>query len=72
MVFPILSGYASKRLPSAAVNYSITELGVLGLCVNISQFKHLLVKVNFDGTEDYLAFTYIMENKTEPASVIIK
>ena len=45
---PKLIGYASKRLPSAAVNYSIKELKLLDLCVNINQFKHLLAKVDFD------------------------
>ena len=30
-----LIGYASKRLPPAAVNYSITALELLGLCVII-------------------------------------
>ena len=34
----------SKRLPHAAVNYLITVLELLGLCVNISPFRHLLAK----------------------------
>ena len=36
---PKLIGYTSKRLPPAAQNYLITELELLGLHVNISQFK---------------------------------
>ena len=38
-----LIGYANKKLLPAAVNYTITELEHLGLCVNIIQFKYLFV-----------------------------
>ena len=65
-------GCVSKRLPPATANYSITELELLGLCVNISQFKHLLAKVDFNCMVDNLALTYIMGNKTETASTRIK
>ena len=51
---PKIIGYARKRLPPAAVNYSITEVELLGLCVNISQFKYQLAKVNIDCTVDHL------------------
>ena len=54
------------------VNYSTTELELLGLCVNISQFKHILEKVDSDCTMYHLALTYIMESKTKPASARIK
>ena len=43
---PKLIGNASKRIPPAAMNYLITEIELLGLCVNINQFKHLLAKVD--------------------------
>ena len=69
---PKLTDYASKRLPHAAVNYSPAELEPVGLCVNISQFKHLLVKVDFDCKVDHLALTSIMKSKTEPSSARIK
>ena len=59
-------------LPLVLVNYSITELELLYFCVNISQFKHLLAKVDSDCTADNLAFTYIMKSKTEPVSARIK
>ena len=39
-------------ITSAAVNWPVKELELLGLCVNISQFKHLLAKVDFDCTVD--------------------
>ena len=39
---PKLIAYASKRLPEAAKNYSITELELCGLAINIASFAHLL------------------------------
>ena len=41
---PKLIAYASKRLPEAARNYSITELEMCGLAINITSFAHLLRK----------------------------
>ena len=38
--------YASKRLPEAAKNDSITELELCGLAINIASFTHLLKRVN--------------------------
>ena len=43
----------TKIHENISANYSITELELLGLCVNISQFLHLLTKVDFDCTEDH-------------------
>ena len=37
-----LIAYASKRLPETARNYSITELEMCGLAINIASFVHLL------------------------------
>ena len=45
---PKLIAYASKRLPEAAKNYSITELEMCGLAINIVSFAHLLKRVDFD------------------------
>ena len=39
---PKLIAYASKRVPEATRNYSITELELCGLAVNIASFTHLL------------------------------
>ena len=44
---PKLIAYASKRLPEAAGNYSITELEMCGLAINIMSSAHLLKKVAF-------------------------
>ena len=39
---PRLIAYASKRMPEPAKNYSITELEMHGLAINITSFAHLL------------------------------
>ena len=69
---PRLIAYASKRMPEAAKNYSITELEMCGLAMNIVTFSHLLKKVAFDAVVDHLAITYIMRSKAEPVTTRIK
>ena len=69
---PRLIAYASKRMPEAAKNYSITELEMCGLAMNIATFLHLLKKVDFDTIVDHLAITHIMRSKAEPATTRIK
>ena len=69
---PKLIAYASKRLPEAACNYSITELEMCGLAINIASFAHLLRKVDFDAVEDHLAITQIIRSKVEPTTNRIK
>ena len=44
---PKLIAYASNRLPEAAKNYSITELEMCGLAINITSFAHLLKESKF-------------------------
>ena len=67
-----LIAYASKRMPEAAKNYSITELEMCGLAMNIATFSHLLKKVDFDTIVDHLAIVHIMRSKAEPATTRIK
>ena len=69
---PKLIAYASKRLPEAACNYSITELEMCGLVINIASFAHILRKVDFDAVVDQLAITQIIRSKVEPAMTRIK
>ena len=69
---PKLIAYTSKRMPEAAKNYSITELEMCGLAMNIATFSHLLKKVDFDAIVDHLAITHIMRSKAEPATTRIK
>ena len=69
---PRLIAYASKRMPEAAKNYSITELEMCRLAMNIATFSHLLKKVDFDVVVDHLAITHIMRSKAEPTTTRIK
>ena len=59
-------------MPEAAKNYSITELKMCGLAINIATFLHLLKKVDFDEVVNHLAITYIMRSKAEPITTRIK
>ena len=59
-------------MPEAAKNYSITELEMCRLAMNIVTFLHLLKKVDFDAVVDHLAITHIMRSKAEPATTRIK
>ena len=45
---PRLIAYTSKRLPEAVRIYSIIELELCGLAINIASFSHLLKRVDFD------------------------
>ena len=69
---PKLIAYASKRLPDAAQNYSTTELEMCGLAINITNFAHLLKRVDFDAIVDHLALVHILKSKKEPATTRIK
>ena len=61
-----------KECHEAAKNYSITELEMCGLAMNIATFSHLLKKVDFNAVVDHLAITHIMRSKAEPATTRIK
>ena len=50
-------------MPEAAKNYSITELEMCGLAINIAGFAHLLKRVDFDAVVDHLAIVHIMKSK---------
>ena len=69
---PKLIAYASKRLPEAAKSYSITELELYGLAINIASFAHLLKRVDFDAIVDHLALMHVIKSKVEPATTRIK
>ena len=59
-------------MPEVVKNYSITELEMCGLAINIATLAYLLRKVDFDAVVDHLAITYIMKNKVDPAMTRIK
>ena len=69
---PKLIAYASKRLPEAAKSYSITELELCGLAINIASFSHLLKRVDFDANVDHLVLMFIIKSKMELATTRIK
>ena len=54
---PKLTAYTSKRLQEATRNYSITELELCSLPINIASFCHLLKRVDIDTIVDHLALT---------------
>ena len=63
-----LIGFASKTLPKAALNYSVTELEMLGLCINILLWLHFIAYCYFDCVVDHLAIVQIMKSKNQPAT----
>ena len=69
---PKLIVHFGKRLPEAAKSYSITELELCGLAINIASFSHLLKRVDFDAIVDHLALTYIIKSKMELATIRIR
>ena len=58
--------YNSKKLPPAAIRYSICELELCRLAVNIHSFKHVLRYTNFTVIIDHSALLYILNAKREP------
>ena len=55
---PKLIGYASKTLPEACSRYSVTELEMTGLLVNMTLWKNLLKHREFDAAVDHAAVAY--------------
>ena len=69
---PKLIEYVNKRLPEAVKSYSIMELELCGLAINVASFSHLLKRVDFDAIVDHLALTHIIKSKIEPVTTRIK
>ena len=69
---PKLTAYARKRLPEMRKNYSITELELCSLAINIASFSHLLKRVDFDAIIYHLTLMHIIKSKVEPATTRIK
>ena len=61
-----------RLLPKEVKNYSITELEICGLAINIDNFAHLLKRVDFDIIVDNLALMHIIKSKVEPSTTRIK
>ena len=58
-----ITGYNSKKLPKAVQNYSVTELELFRLVVNIYAFKQLLTNVFLEVLCDHSAITQILNGK---------
>ena len=61
-----LIAYHSKSLPAAAARYTITELELTGLYINVLAFKNLLKATHFTAVVDHSALTYMMNSKSQP------
>ena len=57
---PKLIVYMSKRLPEAVRSYSITELELYRLALNMASFSCLSKRVDFDVIVDHLALMHII------------
>ncbi len=62
---PRLCRYYSRKLPSVAQNYGITELELFRLTINITAFKNYLLHVFFEAYVDHSAIPWLMKAKTE-------
>ena len=62
----------AKHCQKLQKNYSITELELCGLAINIASFSHLLERVDFNAIVDHLSLTHIIKSKAEPATIRIK
>ena len=69
---PTLIAYASKRLLKVAKKYSITELEMCRLAINMASFVHLLKRVDFDAIVHHLLLMHIIKSKTELTTTRIK
>ena len=58
-------------LAKHCLRYSVTELEMTGLLVNMNLWKNLLKHREFDAAVDHVAVTQIMKAKTEPATTRI-
>ena len=67
-----LVGYNSKRLSPAAIRYSIHELELCGLAVNIHSFNNILRNTDLIVIIDHSALLYILNAKREPPTLRLK
>ena len=61
---PRLIGYASKTLPKACSNYSVTELEIYGLWRNLELWQFWLGSNEFDAVVDHNAIVQILKCET--------
>ena len=68
----VVIGYHSKRLPKSAKNFSVTELKLTGLLVNIHGFMQLLCNRYIKVLADHKAIKYMIKSKKESPTTRLK
>ena len=68
----VVIGYHSKRLPQSAKNFSVTQLELTELLVNIHGFMQLLCNRHFEVLVDHKAIKYMIKSKTESTTTRLK
>ena len=68
----VVISYHSKRLPTSAKNFTVTELELAGLLVNIHGFMQLLCNWYFEVLVDHKAIEYMVKSKTETPTTRLK
>ena len=68
----VVFGYHSKRLPTSAKFFGVTELELTGLLVNIHGFMQLLCNWYFEVLVDHKAIEYMAKSKTETLTTRLK
>ena len=67
-----ITAHASKRMPEVGKIYSITELKLCGLAINIAVFTQLLKTVDFDAIVHHLVLANMSQSKAGPVTNKIK
>ena len=65
---PCLLGYASKTLPPACKNYSVTELEMTGMLINLHSWRNYIHGIEIDVAVDHKAVVQIMKAKHPPCT----
>ena len=68
----VVIGYHSKRLSKSAKNFSVTELELTGLLVNIHGFMQLLCNRYFEVLVDHKVIEYMIKSKTKSPTTRLK
>ena len=68
----VVIGYHSRRLPTSAKNFRVTELELTGLLVNKHGFMQLLCNQYFEVLVDHKAIEYMVKSKTETLTTRLK
>ena len=68
----VVIGYHSKRLPTLAENFGVTELELTGLLVNIHRFMQFLHNWYFEVLVDHKAIEYMIKSKMKTPTTRLK